>query len=154
MTTWSMLLSSKHSHCFKVKNVCFTKMDKFRKTSAISSIFIKTTFLARMRCLKYRWPLSLLPRAYFCHPQLLKKKFGESCHLTAFTKKHFLRIFDENWRHTILIRTQRVILTPHRVGLTRCIVFLRKQNWSLMRNNDFQLLIIYLDMDHKQWFMT
>ena len=26
----------------KVKNVCFAKLDEFRKTSAISSIFIKT----------------------------------------------------------------------------------------------------------------
>ena len=29
------------------------------------------------------------PRAYFYQPQLLKKKFGESCHLTVFTKKCF-----------------------------------------------------------------
>ena len=40
--------------------------------------FWEHTFLARMQCLKNGWPHSAPPRAYFYHPQLLKKKFGES----------------------------------------------------------------------------
>ena len=86
--------------------------------SAISSIFIKTlwffflvkdltnrvlftqaqsfwehTFLARMRRLKNGWPLSAPPRAYFYHPQLLKKFFGKSWNQTAFTKKEFQKFW-------------------------------------------------------------
>ena len=50
-------------------------------------------FLASMWRLKNEWPLAP-PRAYFCHPQLIKKTYGESWHQTAFTKKN-LRTFDE-----------------------------------------------------------
>ena len=45
MTPWSMLLGSKHSHYLggaKVKSACDAKLAEFRKTSASSSIFIKT----------------------------------------------------------------------------------------------------------------
>ena len=96
----------------KVKNACGAKLAEFRKTSAISSSFIKTfwilllvkdltnhllfllivsfwehTFFARMRRLKNGWLLSAPPRAYFYHPQLPKKFFGESWHQAALTQK-------------------------------------------------------------------
>ena len=40
--------------------------------------FWEHTFLARMRRLKNGWPLSAPPRAYFYHPQLLKKKLVQA----------------------------------------------------------------------------
>ena len=50
-----------------------------------------------MWCLKNGCPLSVPPRAHFCHPYLPKKYFGESWHQTTLTKKK-LKSFDENWR--------------------------------------------------------
>ena len=48
--------------------------------------FWDRTFFTRMQCLKNGWPLSVPPRAYFYHPQLLKTFFGESWHLTSDKK--------------------------------------------------------------------
>ena len=89
-------------------------MGKFRKTSANSSIFIKTfwifflvkdltnrlllvlfvslwehAFFARMRRLKNGRPLSAPSSAYFYDPPLLKKNFGENWNPKAFIKKEF-----------------------------------------------------------------
>ena len=111
MTPWSMLLGSKHSRLVALKSkvhmaqnwLSLEKPPPFLQfSSKISDFFLvkdltnrllfhlivsfwEHTFLARMWCLKNRWPLSAPPRAYFYHPQLIKKK---------------LRSFDENWRNT------------------------------------------------------
>ena len=90
--------------------MCFTKLPEFRKTSPISSIFIKTfwifflvkdltnrvpflwdhsfwehTFLARMRRLKNGWPLSAPTMAYFQYPQQIGNSFRKWRMMSAFT---------------------------------------------------------------------
>ena len=57
--------------------------------------------LARMWRLKNGWPLSVPPRAYFYHPQLPKKLFGESWNQTAFTKKIWEFVIKIEGIHTI-----------------------------------------------------
>ena len=62
-----------------------------------------------MRRLKNGCPLSAPPRAYFYHPQLPKKIFGESWHQTAFTKK--------NWEVLMKIEGIQALSMP---GWTSC----------------------------------
>ena len=106
---------SKLSDFFLVKDLTNILLFQFIAT------FWEHIFLARMRCLKNGWPLSAPPRAYFYHPQLLKKKFGKSWHQTAFTKKQ-LRSFDENWRNTSNICTRWAAAAPHPHTVLKVII--------------------------------
>ena len=62
------------------------------------------------------------------------KKFLVKAEITQLSSKKNLRSFDENWRHTGLIRNQRVILTPPPQcpkwrNIAKKLRFFSKPNW-------------------------
>jgi hypothetical protein len=128
----------------KVENVCFTKLAEFRKTSAISSIFIKTFwiffwwkiwqigfFFYKLKAFEMIlfwlgcdvWKMDDLfqrPLGSLSIILNFSKKFLVKADIKQLSPKIFLRSFDENWRNTSLICIQRALLAPpppHPLGL-------------------------------------